>query len=104
MRKRWYLILPIILFLISCCDLGATLYFDHICDHFEEANPLAAHVWDNHGNFGLIIFKLAVTLPSCLCMGWILTNKRRSLRIAASIFGLMVGNLITGWWIFWIFS
>ena len=103
-KKHWYLILPLILFLISCGDLGATLYFDRTCDDFEEVNPIALHIWDNHGVMGLTIFKMSITVLSCFCVGYVLINKRRSLRIIASSLGLMIGSLIIGWWIFWLFS
>jgi len=103
-KKQWYLILSVTLFLISCCDLGATLYFDRTYDDFEEANPIALYIWDNHGVIGLTIFKMTITMLSCFCVSYILINKRRSLRIIASLLGLIIGNLIIGWWILWLFS
>lgn len=103
MLKLWYLILPITVFLVSCFDLGATLYFGNTCNYFEEANPVAAHVWGNYGETGLIIFKLIVTLVSCLAMGWILTNKEQPWRIFVTVFGITTCGLLMGWWIFWIF-
>jgi hypothetical protein len=101
---KWYLIWPIIIFLVSCCDLGVTLYFDRTCDYFEEANPIALYIWENLGDAGLIIIKLTVTLASCIFTGWALRYKNRSWRVAVSIFGLTVCCVLIGWWIFWIFS
>ena len=103
MRKRWYLILPIVVFIVSCSDLAFTIYFNKTCSHFKEANPVALYVLDNHGTIGLITFKMIVTLVSCSCMGFVLHNKKRPWRVAVSIFGLMGCTFIIGWWIFWIF-
>lgn len=101
--SRMYLILPIIIFVVSCFDLGATLYFSRVYVDFEEANPIAEYFWKNHGDIGLCVFKLSVTLLSCLCMGWVLRNKNRAWKIAVSIFGFSGCVLLIGWWIFWIF-
>ena len=76
--KRWYLILPMIVFLVSCCDLGATLSFDQTCRNFEEANPIALCIWEKCGNVGLAVFKLTVTFASCVCMGLVLKRKNKS--------------------------
>jgi len=103
MRKWWYLILPTIVFLVSCGDLWATLYFDRTCSDFQEANPIALCVWENCGDGGLAVFKLGVTLLSCTTMGWVLRNKERPWRVAVSVFGLVGCALLIGWWIFWIF-
>lgn len=103
MRRYWFLILPLIVFLVSFADLGATLYFEHTHDNFIEANPVAKYIWDTGGNSVLISFKLIVTLSSCICMGLVIKNKNRSWIIAVSIFGLLCCFLLVGWWIFWIF-
>ena len=104
MKRWWYLILPAIVFIVSCCDLGATLYFDRMCSDFQEANPIALHVWENCGDGGLAVFKLAVTFVSCACMGFVLRHKRRPWRVAVLVFGLAGCVLLIGWWIFWFFS
>lgn len=100
----WYLILPAIIFIVSCCDLGATLYFDRTCNSFAEANPIALYIWENYGNSGLTVFKLIITLVSCICTGWALRYKKQFWRVAVSAFGLMWCILIIGWWIFWFFE
>lgn len=103
MKHWWFIILPIIVFVISCADLGATLYFAHTNIYFREANPIARYVWDTHGDVGLIIFKISVTFASCLCMGSVLKNKNRSWVISVSVFGSLGCLLLVGWWIFWFF-
>lgn len=95
--------MPIMVFLVSYFDLGTTLYLNETHNGFEEGNPIAAYVWDKLGGTGLIVFKLAATLPSCFCMGWVLHNKNRYWKIAVSVFGLAVCSLLVGWWIFWFF-
>ncbi len=101
MKKQWHLILPIVVFLVSCCDLGATLYFDRTCDNFQEANPIALHIWTNCGDTGLILFKTALTFASCICMGFVLKIKNRSWRVVVSVFGLLACVFLVGWWIIW---
>lgn len=100
---KWYLILPLFVFFVSCCDLGATLYFSKTNNGFEEANPIALYIWDNHGDTALGVFKLTVTFASCICMGWVLRYKNQPWKIAVSIFGLGICALLIGWWNFWIF-
>ena len=102
-KKWWFLILPIIVFVVSCCDLWTTIYFDRTYGGFEEANPVALYIWDNLGDVGLGAFKLVVTLLSCICTGWVLRTKSYPWRAAVSVFGLVVCSLLMGWWIFWFF-
>ena len=101
MGKWWYLILPIIICLVSCGDLCVTLYFDKTCSDFHEANPIALHIWTTCGDYGLIGFKLALTFVSCFCMGLVLRNKNRYLRIIVAILGLAACIFLVGWWFFW---
>lgn len=103
MRHWWYLILPLIVFLVSCADLSATLYFDKTCSEFEEFNPVALYVWNNHGVSGLIAFKSSITLVSCVCIGVVLRRKNKPWRLAVSIFGIVVCTILIGWWFLWIF-
>jgi hypothetical protein len=98
MKKWWFLILPMIVFLISCFDLGATLCCISV---FEEANPITEYVWDHYNDVGLIAFKLYVTLSSCFFMGYVLRYKNRQWQIAVSLFGLSVCVVLLGWWFFW---
>jgi hypothetical protein len=101
MGKWWYLILPIIVCLISCCDLLATLYFEKTNCYFQEANPIAVYVWTTYGDYGLVGFKITITLVSCVCMAAVLHGKNRCWRIVVSIFGLSICIFLVGWWIFW---
>jgi len=103
MYRKWFFIQPLIVFLVSCLDLGATLYFSKTSKNFEEANPIALRVWHNHGDIGLSVFKLTVTLVSCYYMGWVLRYKKRPWQVAVSVFGLGGCALLIGWWIFWFF-
>lgn len=103
MKHCWYLILPITVFLVSYADLSVTLYFDKTCSEFEEFNPVALYIWNNHGIVGLIIFKSSVTLASCVCMGVVLRRKNKPWRLTVSIFGVVVCIILIGWWFFWIF-
>ena len=102
MHHKWFLTLPMIVFLVSCLDLWATLYFSKICNHFEEANPITMHVWKNHNEIGLSIFKIIVTTISCLSMGFVLKYKNKYWKIAVSIFGLTVCLLLVCWWFCWL--
>jgi len=86
-----------IVFLVSCLDLGVTLYFSKTNEHFEKANSIALQVWHNHGVIRLSVFKLTITLVSCYCMGWVLRYKERPWRVAVSIFGLVGCVLLIGW-------
>jgi len=70
---------------------------------FEEANPIASFVLDNYGDIGLTIFKIGLTFPSCLYIGFALQRKSRPWKIAVSIFGITWCCFVIGWWIFWIF-
>ena len=104
MKRLWFIILPIIIFTVSCLDLFATLHFENKNIGFVEANPIAKHIWDYHGDIGLISFKLGVTLLSCVCVGISLRNKNKCWAVSVSIFGLLVCILLIGWWILWFFS
>lgn len=104
MRRWWFLILPVIVFLVSLSDLSATLYSERAKMGFVESNPIAKYIWDTSGDIGLIVFKLTVTLASCLCMGFVIKNKNRSWIIVVSVFGLLGCILLIGWWILWFFS
>ncbi len=103
MKRWWYLILPTIVFLVSCCDLWVTMFANKNYRGFREANPIARYVWETHGDVGLVVFKLTVTFVSCICMGLVLRYKKRPWRIAVSVFGLSWCLLLAGWWIFWFF-
>lgn len=104
MGRWWFLILPMIVFAVSISDLFVTLHFEQAKIGFSEANPIAKYIWDTGGDIGLIVFKLTVTLASCLCMGSVIKNKNRSWVIAVSIFGLLGCIVLIGWWILWFFS
>ena len=101
MRKPWYWIIPIMVFVLSLCDLGATLYFDSTMDGFVEANPLAASVWDHHGDGGLILFKMVMTLVPCSLMAWVLKHKKHPRWMCIAMFVLFAYCLLVGWWFFW---
>jgi hypothetical protein len=101
MKKWWFLILPTIVFLVSCFDLGITMYCGLKISGFEEANPIVKHIWDNYGDSSLIAFKLSITLSSCFFMGYVLRYKNQQWRIAVAIFGLSVCVMLLGWWFFW---
>jgi hypothetical protein len=104
MRKPWYWIIPIMVFVLSLCDLGATLYFNSITDDFVEANPLAVCVWEHCGDGGLIIFKISITFASCFCMAWVLKCKKHPIWLIVSLSVLLAYCLLIGWWFFWFFS
>jgi len=101
MKKWWFLILPTIVFLVSCLDLGATLYCAKNISGFEEGNPIARHIWDYYGDISFMAFKLCVTMASCNFMRLVLQHKNRRWRIAVSVFGLSVCVMLLGWWLFW---
>ena len=103
MTKWCYLILPLIIFFVSLCDLGTTLYCSYNISDFEEANPIVVYVWDSYGDNGFIVFKLSMTLVSCYCIGSILRYKNRSWRIATWILGLSMCVFLIAWWTFWLF-
>jgi len=101
MQHLWFIILPVIVFVVSCTDLYATLHFNKTHKDFNEANPIARYIWDTHGEAGLVAFKLSVTSLSCCCMGMVLKKKNRRWRVSVSIFGLLGCFRLIGWWIFW---
>ncbi|RLC89077.1 MAG: hypothetical protein DRJ03_00545 [Chloroflexi bacterium] len=103
MAKWWRIIMPTIVFLVSCGDLGTTLYFDRTCSDFQEANPIALHVWENFGDGGLVVFKLTITLLSCTTMGWVLRHKKRPWRVAVSVFGIVGCVILVGWWLLYLY-
>ena len=103
MHKWWYIILPIIVFLVSGCDLVTTMYFAKTSNNFEEANPIVKYVWEKYGDTGFIVFKTIATLPLCVCMGWVLRYEGRQLKVLVTILGLTACVFLIGWWILWFF-
>jgi len=104
MPKKWYFVLPLIVFAVSIGDLCVTIHADREYDEFVEANPIAAHIWDTHGDTGLIVFKLSITLVSCTCMAWAIKRRGGRWTTFVSVFGLSVCAFLVGWWIFWFFN
>jgi len=95
--------LPLIMFLVLCFDLFATLYADNNYEYFQEANPIALYVWENFDTSGLIVFKFVWTLVSCCTVFFILRNGERNIRVITLTVFYSLCIILIGYWIFWFF-
>ncbi len=76
--------------LIAALDAGLTLTLLH-AGAMDEANPIAAWIFDGAGTGGLALFKLGTTQLGLTLLWQFRSNPkaRRGLRFAASVMGLL---------------
>lgn len=102
-KKKWYIVFPIFLFMASCLDLTTTLIAKHTTSRFVEANPIMAYLLDNYGDFWTSVTKIIATIVTCWGAWWLLKKNILWITTLITLAGIVIywtlGIIWISWWI-----
>jgi hypothetical protein len=105
LKKKWHIILPIIVAVCSMLDLTSTLIALNLPDGvFEEGNPVMRYLFDHFGYVGASAIKILLTVFQCLLTWDIIKKGDKIMSFILSAATLTAFSILGLWWAFcWFF-